>query len=174
MTLSFASSTISKNQNSPTSSTTKMTGSDSDTNIEPYHEPPFESPTTKGCYYCKICSTYTNDFYPSAVQTADRRCRPCQQQKQRTYRQSLSLIDKLVKKLKYNLIYNKQSKMARACTRTHVIKILSSQGVADPEQLNFVKTISPNFDPISNQWRYKVVFHTGQLASQQRKCIYRN
>lgn len=126
--------------------------------IAPRKEHPFVSPSDKTQYFCNICKRYSPDFYPSSIKTKDRRCRPCQALAQRNRSQGLAKIDRLLKKLKYNLIYNKQNSLARACRREHVVQILKHNGITTEDQLQLVKTISPNFDPVSKKWRYNVVY----------------
>ena len=70
-------------------------------------------------------------------------------------------IERLVKKLKYNFIYQRRPDFAKGVTSQHVMQILNSQGIEFEDQLDLVKTIVPNFDPIANQWTFKVVFKCG-------------
>jgi len=66
-----------------------------------------------------------------------------------------------LKKLKYNFIYHRRPDLARGCTLQHILTILKLEGIEFQDQLELVKTISPNFDPIKNEWQFKVVFKTG-------------
>ena len=67
----------------------------------------------------------------------------------------------MLKKLKYNFIYHKRPDLARGCTHQNILIILKLEGIEFQDQLKLVKTISPNFDPIKNEWQFKVVFKTG-------------
>ena len=121
------------------------------------HQQPFLNPDGSDTYYCKFCQTYSDDFYPSAIEEQYPRCRPCHNLVLQKKKQSLTPIEVLIKKLKSNLIYHKQHKMARAIKRDHVIKILEDQGVGI-EHINKVKTISCCYDPIHDTWKFKLVF----------------
>jgi len=129
-----------------------------DITIAPRKDHPFISLSDPTQYFCNICKRYSPDFYPSSIKNKDRRCRPCQARAQRNRGEGLAKIDRLLKKLKYNLIYNKQNRLARACRREHILQILKHNGITTEDQLELVKTISPNFDPLGKKWRYTVVY----------------
>jgi len=45
--------------------------------------------------------------------------------------------------------------MARGCTLQHILTILKLEGIDFQDQLELVKTISPNFDPIKTNGNSK-------------------
>jgi len=132
--------------------------------IAPVQEPSFVSPCDEFSFYCNSCKSYSRDFYNSAVKTGYRRCRPCHQATTKARLSQQTTFDELVKKLKSNFTYKRQTRIAKAVKEEHVRAILKNQGIEFEDQLNFVKTISPNYDPMSEKWTYTVVFKSGALG----------
>eukprot|EP00514_Thraustochytrium_sp_LLF1b_P001014 CAMPEP_0184525424 /NCGR_PEP_ID=MMETSP0198_2-20121128/10089_1 /TAXON_ID=1112570 /ORGANISM="Thraustochytrium sp., Strain LLF1b" /LENGTH=183 /DNA_ID=CAMNT_0026916879 /DNA_START=202 /DNA_END=754 /DNA_ORIENTATION=- len=134
--------------------------------IAPLEVLPFACPTNPSLHYCRLCQRYTDDFYPYLIKTKDRRCKSCLARARREHGKGLATLDKLRNKLKYNLVYHKQNRLARACRREHVAEILQQNGITTEAQLRLVKTISPNFDPVGSKWRYNVVYHVGYQGQE--------
>jgi hypothetical protein len=127
--------------------------------IEPKKEYPFVHEKDPASYYCNICQKYSPDFHPSAIKSNDRRCRPCKTRVQNERNRAMKGIDRLLAKLRINLRYHKANGIAKAVNRDHVVDILKNSGVDTCGTLDFVKTISPNYDPLQKMWRYNVVFN---------------
>ena len=136
--------------------------------ITPVHEPLFVNPEDSFSYYCNSCKGYSRNFYNSAVRTEYRRCRDCHQRTMKARKSQQTKIDKLVKKLKYNFKYQRRPDVAKAVTADHVRSILKNHVIEFEDQLDLVKTISPNYDPVGNTWRFTVVFKSGSLIPDRR------
>ena len=131
--------------------------------IDAVPEHPFVSPSDQSSYYCNGCERYSRDFYNSAVKTGYRRCRACHQKILKARQAQQTNLDCLVIKLKSNFKYQGRRDLAKAVTTEHVNAILSNHGIKD--QVNVVKTISSNFDPVARAWLFTVVFKGGQRTA---------
>lgn len=138
--------------------------------INPVDEIPF---ATSGGWWCNACRRRSKDFYHSAVRTGYRRCRKCHRAVMDKKQAQRTKVDALVRKLKYNLKYQRRPKLAKGVSRGHVLQILKHNGIEYDDQLDSVKTISPSFDPSANQWDFNVVFNTVQVWHPYPQCIYK-
>lgn len=130
--------------------------------ITPVTEIPFKGPDG---YYCNSCSSYSQDFYHSAIRTGYRRCRGCHRAQLKLQQSQKTKVEKLAKKLQYNFKYQRRPEFAKGVTTQHVMHILKNQGIEYEDQLDLVKTITPCHDPITQQWNFKVVFKSGAAVS---------
>jgi hypothetical protein len=119
---------------------------------------PFANPEDNLSYYCNVCSLYTSDFAKAAIRTEYRRCRGCQKELHDARKAQLTKVGLLKRKLYYNFLYHKRPQMAKALTVKHVLKILTINGLTSINELDLVKTISPNFDPLLKRWTFRCVF----------------
>jgi hypothetical protein len=137
--------------------------------IHPVQQHSFVNPVDDASYYCNSCEQYSKAFYHSAIKTKYRRCVPCHRSTLRELNDQRDDVDRLVAKLKNNLIYHRRGDMARAVSRDHVIDIIKQEGLLYAIQLQLIKTISPNYDLIKQRWTFKVVFKTGSSPKAQNK-----
>jgi hypothetical protein len=127
--------------------------------IVPHRHIPFTNPCNEGSYYCNaFCKSYTSDFSEAAVRSEYRRCKACQRRMNETRKRQLTKIGRLKRRLYYAFIYHNRPDMSKSLTDAHVIRILQARGVNYEHQIDLVKTIRPNFDPISNRWTFTTVF----------------
>ena len=125
--------------------------------IEPIEEIPFASPEG---WWCNTCRRRSKDFYNSAVRTGYKRCRQCHKTGLKRRNAQKTKLDWLTRKLQYNFKYQRRPELAKAVTSKHVLQILMNQGIEYDDQLEMVKTISPSFDPLLQNWDFRVVFKT--------------
>jgi hypothetical protein len=129
---------------------------------------PFTNPEDQRQHYCNaFCKAYADDFSEAAIRAEYRRCRTCQKRMNETRKRQLTKVGALKKKLYHAFIYHKRPDMSKALTDAHVIKILQARGVNHENHLDLVKTIRPNFDPISSRWTFTTVFKSGAMGSDQ-------
>jgi len=122
---------------------------------------PFIHPSGNATYYCNQCESYSNDFYRSAIKSEYRRCRRCHRRKVEERASQRTKLEKLVKKLKYNFIYQQRRDLAKGVRTQHVLQVLKAHGIVYESQLDLVKTIVPNYDLVNKSWRLKVVYRSG-------------
>jgi hypothetical protein len=129
---------------------------------------PFTSPEDNLSYYCKVCSQYTSDFAEAAIRTEYRRCRACQKALHDSRKAALTNVGVLKRKLNYNFLYHKRPQLAKALTEKHILQILKASGLTFEDEIDLVKTISPNFDPLLNQWTFQCVFKPQRSGRDRR------
>lgn len=131
-----------------------------DLNIVPNQ--PFKNPNGSDSYYCKFCHSYSANFYKSAIREHYSRCRACHKKTLDKKKSELSPTDRLVKKLKHNLIQKNQHQLARSLKPEHIAKILKNEGIFD-DQVDKVKTITCSHDPTHDIWKFNVhIMQTGK------------
>lgn len=116
---------------------------------------PFIHPDHSDLFYCTKCKEYSNNFTPYAIRTKYKQCRNCQHEKQRKFRQNMTDLTKLKRKLYHNLLYQGFTEFAKALCDENVEQILKHNQV---DKVSTVKTIMPNFDPRNDTLNFQVIF----------------
>jgi len=129
-------------------------------NPVPKQKIPFQNPDGSESYFCNHCQEYSSAFSTWAINSEYRRCDACQKKVRAARSNSLTTIGVLKRRLYHNFMYNKESLMAQNLNEDHVRQILQHFDIPESDATK-IKTISPNFDLIKDQWDYKVVFKKG-------------
>jgi len=126
----------------------------------PKQKIPFQNPDGSESYFCTRCHQYSSVFPTWAINSEYRRCDVCQKKVRAARSNSLTPIGVLKRRLYHNCMYNKESLMALNLNEDHFRHILQHFNIPESDATK-IKTISPNFDPIKEQWNYRVVFKKG-------------
>ena len=124
--------------------------------------PPFQNQNDPSLYYCKACSSYTNDFYQSAIRAKHKRCRLChkiamQKHQAKRHPPKRNQIEILVKKLQRNFQYRGMKHLSKCVKETDIMSMLTNSSI-DEKDWPKIKTISPQFDEASGLWKFSVKF----------------